>query len=133
MLPIFEDDSVAVDFAICLSDAGRPRNLRSVNNKHSATACSGEVNSFSLNQTACVAVTLFRLLATSRDIKSATQHFDASKPTPPLMGPAAKTSKILRRRDLPSRRVLPRQTEFARSSLFNSRGCSTRSQGVDPR
>ena len=88
MLPIFEEDSVAVDFAICLSETGKPFNLRSVNNKHSATACSGEVNSFSLNQTACVAVTLFRLLATSRTSNPPRSIFDASNPTPPLIGPA---------------------------------------------
>src|ERR1700694_1672415 len=44
-----------------LADSGWPFKRRFVIMMHSATACSGEVSRRSLNQTACVPVTLFKL------------------------------------------------------------------------
>ena len=46
---------------------------------HSATACSGEVSRRSLNHTACVPVTLFKLYATSAASNPPRSIFDASK------------------------------------------------------
>src|SRR6185503_359616 len=59
----------AVPVSCCLltarAESGLPVRRRLVIMTHSATACSGEVNRRSLNQTACVPVTLFKLYATS--------------------------------------------------------------------
>src|SRR6267143_6482059 len=74
------------------AESGLPVRRRLVIMMHSATACSGEVSRRSLNQTACVPVTLFRLYATSAASKPPRSIFEASRPTPPLIGPVAKTS-----------------------------------------
>jgi hypothetical protein len=52
---------------------------RLVTMMHSATACSGDVQSLSLNQTECVPITLFRLAATSSGSKPPRSIFDAQQ------------------------------------------------------
>src|SRR5207244_1420627 len=93
-MPIMVDMIAPVTFAVagcCLpiarAESGLPVRRRLVIMMHSATACSGEVSNRSLNQTACVPVTLLRLYATSAASKPPRSIFDASNPTPPLIGP----------------------------------------------
>src|SRR6188768_2669698 len=85
-MPVWLIVSTAALFMICRSEDGRFLKRRSIRSKHSATACSGDVSSRSLNQTAWVPVTLLRLRATSLTSNPPRSILDASKPTPALIG-----------------------------------------------